>query len=100
MPFQTDPRFYYLANFHRALAWLEERYDDLFDTAERVFLRDFQAMPLEARALLVRLIMRKGPHFRASKLDYAEIGCPRRAAAPPPPTYPQPWPPQPCQRWP
>lgn len=82
MPFQTDPRFYYLANFHRALGWLEERYDDLFDTAERAFLRDFQAMPLEARALLVRLIMRKGPHFRASKLDYAEIGCPRRAAAP------------------
>ncbi|MDF3934261.1 VRR-NUC domain-containing protein [Pseudomonas citronellolis] len=82
MPFQTDPRFYYLANFHRALGWLEERYDDLFDASERAFLRDFHGLPLEARALLVRLIMRKGPHFRASKLDYPEIGCPRAAAAP------------------
>ncbi|WP_160286999.1 VRR-NUC domain-containing protein [Pseudomonas knackmussii] len=78
----SDPRFYYLANFHRAIAWLEERYDDLFDADERRFLAEFQQMPLESRALLVRLVMRKGPHFRASKLDYAEIGCPRAAAEP------------------
>lgn len=78
----SDPRFYYLANFQQAIAWLEERYDDLLDADERRFLDDFRQMPLESRALLVRLIMRKGPHFRASKLDYAEIGCPRAAAAP------------------
>ncbi|SDH83851.1 VRR-NUC domain-containing protein [Pseudomonas panipatensis] len=78
----ADPRFYYLANFHKALAWLGERYADLFDASEREFLRRFDELPLASRALLVRLIMRKGPHFRASKLDYAEIGCPHQAAAP------------------
>lgn len=82
MQFQHDPRFYYLSNFHKALAWLHERYDDVLVEPERAFLRQFNELPVTSRALLVRMIMRKGPHFRASKLDYAEIGCPRQAAAP------------------
>ncbi|HBX57591.1 VRR-NUC domain-containing protein [Pseudomonas sp. UBA2684] len=82
MQFQLDPRFYYLSNFHKALAWLQDRYDDLLIEPERVFLRQFAELEVPAQALLVRMIMRKGPHFRASKLDYAEIGCPRRAAQP------------------
>ncbi|MDH1264757.1 VRR-NUC domain-containing protein [Pseudomonas sp. GD03944] len=82
MQFQLDPRFYYLANFHKALAWLRERYDDVLIEAELAFVERFAELPLEAQALLVRMIMRKGPHFRASKLDYAEIGCPRQAALP------------------
>lgn len=81
LPESPDP-FYYLANFECALASLDARCADLFDDAERRFVQDFGALPRASRALLVRMLMRKGPHFRASKLDYAEIGCPRAAAAP------------------
>jgi len=73
---------YYLLNFERALAWLAQRYDDLFDAHEQAFLRDFAALPQASRALLVRMLMRKGTLFRASRLSYEEIGCPLQAAAP------------------
>lgn len=77
-----DPRFYYLWNFQQALSWLQERSADLLDAPEHAFLRQFRAMETPAQALLVRMIMRKGAHFRISNLDYAEIGCPRLAAQP------------------
>ncbi len=77
-----DPSLYYLTNFHRALDWIDERYADLLDAEEARFIADFRALPLPSRALLVRLVMRKGPHFRASKLSYAEIGDIPEAAAP------------------
>lgn len=73
---------YYLLNFERALAWLAERYDDLLDAHEHGFLRDFAALPQPSRALLVRMLMRKGTLFRASRLSYDEIGCPWQAVAP------------------
>ncbi|HDR9837981.1 TPA: VRR-NUC domain-containing protein [Burkholderia multivorans] len=76
------PAFYYLTNFERALAWLGARYDDLLDAAEHAFLRHFATLPQASRALLVRMLMRNGPDFRASKLVYDEIGCPLDAAAP------------------
>ncbi|KAB0550608.1 VRR-NUC domain-containing protein [Pseudomonas argentinensis] len=75
-----DPRFYYLHNFRKALAWIGERHADLLDDRERAFLQAFDALEWSAQALLVRMIMRKGTHFRASKLSYEEIGCCRRAA--------------------
>jgi hypothetical protein len=81
LPDSPDP-FYYLANFERALGWLDARCADLFDAAEQRFVQGFGALPRASRALFVRMLMRKGPQFRASKLDYAEIGCPRVAAAP------------------
>ncbi|MFC4703521.1 MULTISPECIES: VRR-NUC domain-containing protein [Paraburkholderia] len=81
LPESPDP-FYYLANFERALASLDARCADLFDEAEQRFVQGFRALPRGSRALFVRMLMRKGPNFRASKLDYAEIGCPRAAAAP------------------
>lgn len=77
-----DPDFYYLSNFHKALAWLRERHHDLLLAEEQAFLRQFGELDLPSQALLVRMIMRKGPHFRASKLDYREIGCPLAAARP------------------
>jgi hypothetical protein len=73
---------YYLLNFERALAWLAERYDDLLDAHEHGFLRDFAVLPQPSRALLVRMLMRKGTLFRASRLSYDEIGCPLQAVAP------------------
>ncbi|KVO58335.1 VRR-NUC domain-containing protein [Burkholderia stagnalis] len=78
----APPAFYYLTNFERALAWLGERYDDVFDDGERAFLHAFALLPQASRALLVRMLMRNGPDFRASKLAYDEIGCPLAAAAP------------------
>lgn len=77
-----DPDFYYLHNFHKALAWLQERHHDLLLAHELAFLRRFGELPRPAQALLVRIIMRKGPHFRASRLAYAEIGCTLDAAGP------------------
>lgn len=69
-----DSALYYLSNFRTALAWIEQRYADLLDADEQAFLTQFQALPEPSQALLVRLVMRKGPHFRAGKLAYPEIG--------------------------
>jgi hypothetical protein len=73
---------YYLLNFERALAWLAQRYDDLLDAHEHAFFSAFAGLPQPSRALLVRMLMRKGTLFRASRLSYDEIGCPLQAAAP------------------
>ncbi|WP_321805621.1 VRR-NUC domain-containing protein [Burkholderia sp. BCC1993] len=78
----TPPAFYYLTNFERALAWLGERYDDLLDASEHAFLAHFAQLPKASRALLVRMLMRSGTDFRASKLVYDEIGSTLDAAAP------------------
>lgn len=80
MPSSSDPRFYYLHNFHKALAWIGERHADLLSAREHAFLQAFTALEGPSQALLVRMIMRKGAHFRASKLNYEEIGCCRQAA--------------------
>ena len=40
----------------------------------------FPSLPQASRALFVRMVMRKGTLFRASKLSYAEIGCTVEAA--------------------
>nr|WP_314533859.1 VRR-NUC domain-containing protein [uncultured Pseudomonas sp.] len=76
-----DP-FYYLNNFMQVLDWLEHRYADVLSDEERHFIAQFTQLPRESRALLVRMVMRKGIHFRASKLHYAEIGGITDAAAP------------------
>ena len=74
--------FYYLDNFQRVLEWIEQRYNDLLTSEERVFIKQFHSLPQQSCALLVRMIMRKGTVFRASKLCYDEIGCPDQAALP------------------
>lgn len=76
------PELYYLSNFHKGLHWLVERYADLLDDREHAFIERFQTLAQASQALLVRMIMRKGPHFRASRLVYPEIGCVRAAAMP------------------
>lgn len=73
--------FYYLENFRQVLAWVGDRHGDLLDGHERSFLDRFNQVPQTSQALLVRMVMRKGSLFRASKLRYAEIGCPLSAAA-------------------
>lgn len=74
--------FYYLDNFRLVLDWIAQRYDDLLDAHERQFITDFTRLPKNAQALLVRMVMRKGTLFRASKLNYVEIGDVQQAVAP------------------
>src|SRR5476649_1930283 len=73
---------YYLDNFHQVLTWIGDRYDDLLTAEERGFLGAFPTLPQASRALFVRMVMRKGTVFRASKLAYAEIGSTHEAARP------------------
>ncbi|KIF79839.1 nuclease [Noviherbaspirillum autotrophicum] len=75
-----ENRFYYLDNFHRVLEWISERYGALLTHDEHAFIVRFTALAQPSRALLVRMVMRKGELFRASKLRYDEIGCTREAA--------------------
>ncbi|MGE8186648.1 VRR-NUC domain-containing protein [Pseudomonas sp. NPDC086278] len=77
-----DDPFYYLNNFMQVLDWLEHRYADVLSADEQSFIREFSRQPRESRALLVRMVMRKGVHFRAGKLNYLEIGDIARAAEP------------------
>ena len=81
-PAPAPHRFYYLHNFQRALDWLYTRYGDLLGVDDLQFLTDFRQLPQAAQALLVRMVMRRGPWFRASKLAYDEIPDTRDAAAP------------------
>jgi len=78
----TPHRFYYLHNFLFVMHWLGERYDDVLNEAEHRFLSRFQQLPHLAQALLVRMLMRRGPWFLESKLVYEEIPDVRAAAAP------------------
>lgn len=73
---------YYLENFQGVLNWISERYADLLSVEETQFIVQFAQLPQASRALFVRLVMRKGCLFRASKLNYAEIGDTRDAALP------------------
>jgi hypothetical protein len=75
-----ENEFYYLDNFHRVLEWISERYADLLTDEEHAFISLFCSLPQPSRALFVRMVMRKGTLFRASKLNYAEIGCAVEAA--------------------
>ncbi|WP_025129061.1 VRR-NUC domain-containing protein [Pseudomonas sp. PH1b] len=73
---------YYLHNFQQVLSWLELRYADVLTDAEQCFIRDFTALAQPSQALLVRMVMRKGRHFRLGKLSYPEIGDSARALVP------------------
>ena len=80
-----DPRLqplYYLHNFAAAMRWLKGMYSDVLSQEERVFIETFESLPVNAKALLVRLIMRKHDCFRGAKVCYREIGDIATAAAP------------------
>lgn len=81
LPTLDDP-FYYLVNFRTVLDWLKVRYADLLAADERAFIATFGTLPQASQALLVRMVMRKGIDFRASRLAYAEIGDPTAAVTP------------------
>jgi hypothetical protein len=82
MPGLLPNPLYYLENFQRVVSWIGEHHDDLLTSPERDFLAAFDRVPEVSRALLVRMVMRKGEVFRTDKLLYDEIGCPLAAAGP------------------
>ncbi len=77
-----DDPFYYLNNFMQVLDWLEQRFADVLSVDELRFINQFKRLPRESQALLVRMVMRKGVHFRVSKLHYEEIGDTGSAVGP------------------
>ncbi|MDC8758339.1 VRR-NUC domain-containing protein [Janthinobacterium fluminis] len=77
-----DNPLYYLDNFHRVLEWIGERYSDLLTDEEAAFIARFPLLPQASRSLFVRMVMRKGCLFRASKLVYTEVGDTHAAALP------------------
>lgn len=72
-PLLENP-WYYLENFEFVLKWIVQRYSDLLLPQEQEFIHAFMQAPQASRGLLARMIMRKGSLFRASKLQYQEIG--------------------------
>lgn len=79
LPTLENP-WYYLDNFEFVLKWIVQRYSDLLHPDEHEFIHAFMQAPQASRGLLVRMIMRKGSLFRASKLQYSEIGSTPMAA--------------------
>ncbi len=73
---------YYLCNFQQVLSWLELRYADVLSPEEQRFISDFAVLAEPSQALLVRMVMRKGRHFRLSKLSYPEIADSAEALLP------------------
>jgi hypothetical protein len=67
------PAGYYLINFETMLREASARYEDLLRPEESQLVDQFLALPLNARRLYVRMLMRKGPWFREDGLSYAEI---------------------------
>ncbi|MBT2372878.1 VRR-NUC domain-containing protein [Pseudomonas fluorescens] len=82
MPDLLENPFYYLHNFRQVLDWLGQRYADLLGPDEKHFIQQFDRLPQASQALLVRMVMRKGVHFRLSKLNYDEIGPTQDAVVP------------------
>jgi hypothetical protein len=73
------PPHYYLDNFRFLLDWVSRQYADLLGEEEQDFIARFNHLVHDSQlahhsqCLLVRLLGRKGPHFRADKLRYDEI---------------------------
>ena len=78
----VEAPYYYLHNFETVVRWILSRQRDLLLATEIDILDVFPTLPLQTRALLVRMIMRKGILFRASKLNYDEIGPVGKAVLP------------------
>lgn len=65
---------YYLTKLERLLISVERHHAALLDDSGCIFLSRFRSLPIAARRLYVRLLMRRGPHFRLDQLVYEEVG--------------------------
>ena len=67
------PPKYYLDYFVYLIAFVENQYAHVLDDSDHHFIQSFRALEEDAQCLFVRFSNRRGPLYRASKLDYAEI---------------------------
>ncbi len=74
------PSDYYLVNFTQLLHCVETSYHDLLSADEQAFLRTFAGLDQDSQRLLVRLIGRRGPFIRRSRINYPEISSVDQAA--------------------
>lgn len=65
--------FYYQENFITVIKWVTEFHARLLLKAELELIDRFLTLPQQPQALLIRLLLRKGPLFRVAKLAYPEI---------------------------
>ncbi len=68
-----DDPLYYLRNVDTVVHWVCQHHGDLLSPSETAQLSDYHALPTPARALLVRMLLRKGEFFRSDALQYSEI---------------------------
>jgi len=64
---------YYLANFRSLVGFVGRTYEGLLNDSERQWLTSVSGLSDPAQRLYVRLIGRRAPVFRQSKLRYSEI---------------------------
>ncbi|MES2673679.1 MAG: hypothetical protein V4660_05535 [Pseudomonadota bacterium] len=64
---------YYLTNFNFLVDWVMQQHQDVLNNDEKSFIARFQKLNRQSQCLFVRLSSRKGPLFRADKLQYSEI---------------------------
>ena len=72
-PASLEDPLYYLRNAEQVVDWCLHTYADLLTVDERQLLQGWQQLDDQPKALLIRLVMRKGELFRADKLNYSEI---------------------------
>ena len=72
-PTSLDDPLYYLRNAEQVVSWCLQTYADLLAPEELALLSAWQQLDHQPKALLIRLVMRKGVLFRVDKLNYQEI---------------------------
>jgi len=72
---------YYLNDFHSVIQGVEQLHGSLLNADEQAYLRKLKALSLPAQQLYARLVNRKGPYFRVTRLAYPEIGVPDQPIA-------------------
>jgi hypothetical protein len=68
----NDP-LYYRTNFETVALWVRQHHSDLLLETERRLVDRLMTLSADARALLVRMVMRTGEYFRIEKLHYPEL---------------------------
>ena len=75
------PVYYYLDHFAEMLGFVQRTYASVLGPDHHAFIARFEALPRDARCLLVRMINRRGAIFNRSLFSYPEIDDVERAAS-------------------
>ncbi|MCS6832122.1 MAG: VRR-NUC domain-containing protein [Flammeovirgaceae bacterium] len=73
------PERYYLDYFHYLLDFVSQYYRSILDVREWNFLEEFASLSIDAQALYVRMINRKGIFFKPHHFRYTEISSVKEA---------------------